>query len=112
MIISNKRTTKALISLRGCAGWSAPVLFAKHRRQVFSLRGPNYLTWVKQGKPRCGVQEKKHSLIHEASSVYYNAGMVSAMDEAVGNIKEAFKARGLWDNTITVFSTGKYTEGL
>ena len=29
-----------LIRLRGCAGWSAPVLFANPRRQVFSCRGP------------------------------------------------------------------------
>ena len=28
MILSKKRITKALIRLRGCAGWSAPVLFA------------------------------------------------------------------------------------
>ena len=35
-----KRITKALIRLRGCAGWSAPVLFANPRRQVFSRRGP------------------------------------------------------------------------
>ena len=28
MILDKKRTTKALIRLRGCAGWSAPVLFA------------------------------------------------------------------------------------
>ena len=28
MILSKIRTTKALIRLRGCAGWSAPVLFA------------------------------------------------------------------------------------
>ena len=27
MTLSKKRITKALISLRGCAGWSAPVLF-------------------------------------------------------------------------------------
>ena len=27
--------------MRGCAGWSAPVLFATPRRQVFSCRGPN-----------------------------------------------------------------------
>ena len=30
-----------LIRLRECAGWSAPLLFANLRRQVFLLRGPN-----------------------------------------------------------------------
>ena len=39
MILSYKRITKALIRLRGCAGWSAPLLFADPRRQVFSRRG-------------------------------------------------------------------------
>ena len=28
IILSNKRIIKALISLRGCASWSAPLLFA------------------------------------------------------------------------------------
>ena len=41
MILSNKRIIKALMSLRGCAGWSMPVLFANPRRQVFFRRGPN-----------------------------------------------------------------------
>ena len=48
MVLSKKRITKALIRLRGCAGWSAPLLFATLRRQVFSWRGPNNkrdLTW-------------------------------------------------------------------
>ena len=40
MILSNKRITKALIRLRECAGWSASVLFANPRRQVFLRRGP------------------------------------------------------------------------
>ena len=40
IILSKTRITKALISLRGCAGWSASLLFANHRRQVFSRRGP------------------------------------------------------------------------
>ena len=40
MILSNKRITKELIRLHGCAGWSAPVLFPNHRRQVISRRGP------------------------------------------------------------------------
>ena len=43
MILFIKRITKALIRLRGCAGWSAPVLFANPRRQVFSRRGPYLL---------------------------------------------------------------------
>ena len=40
MILLDKRITQALISLRGCAGWSAPVLFANHRKRVFLRRGP------------------------------------------------------------------------
>ena len=32
IILSKKRITKALIRLRGCAGWSAPVLIANPRR--------------------------------------------------------------------------------
>ena len=40
MILSKKGITKALIRLPGCPGWSAPVLLANHRRQVFSRRGP------------------------------------------------------------------------
>ena len=40
MILSNKQITKVLIRLRGCAGWSAPVLFANPRRQVLSRGDP------------------------------------------------------------------------
>ena len=40
MILSIKGITKALIRLRGCAGWSVPVLFPNPRRQVLSCRGP------------------------------------------------------------------------
>ena len=43
MILSNKQITQALIRLRGCAGWSAPLLFANLRRQVLSRRGPYYI---------------------------------------------------------------------
>ena len=45
MVLSKKRIAKALIRLRGRAGWSAPVLFANTRRQVFSRRGP-YGVWL------------------------------------------------------------------
>ena len=37
--LSRQRTTKALIRLRGCAGWSAPLLFAYDIKHVFSWPG-------------------------------------------------------------------------
>ena len=40
MVLREKRIIKELISLRGCAGWSASLLFANPRSQVFSRRGP------------------------------------------------------------------------
>ena len=41
MVLSKKGIKKALIRLRGCAGWSAPLLFANSRRHVFLRQGPN-----------------------------------------------------------------------
>ena len=40
MLLSEKRITTALIRLRGCTGWSVPLLFPNLRRQVFLRRGP------------------------------------------------------------------------
>ena len=41
MIFSKKRITKALIRLRGCAGWSASVLLKKPQKKIFSLCCPS-----------------------------------------------------------------------
>ena len=40
MVLCEKRIIKVLISLRRCAGWSAPLSFANPLSQVFSRRGP------------------------------------------------------------------------
>ena len=37
MILSNKQITKALIRLHGCAGWSAPLLFANPEDRFSSI---------------------------------------------------------------------------
>ena len=60
MILSNKRITKALIRLRVCAGWSAPLLFATLRRQVFLCQGP-YITTQGIFYPSLGVEFQPHS---------------------------------------------------
>ena len=39
IILSKQRTTKALIGLRECAGWSAPLSFAYDIRHIFSWPG-------------------------------------------------------------------------
>ena len=39
IILSTQRTTKVLIRLRGCAGWSAPLLFAYDIRHIFAWPG-------------------------------------------------------------------------
>ena len=40
MVLYKTPIANVLISLRRCAGWSVPVLFANPGRQVFLCRGP------------------------------------------------------------------------
>lgn len=46
---------------------------------------------------------------------FCSIGMVAAMDEAVGKIRDLFKKYEMWDETVLAFSTGReasFTLGL
>ena len=61
MILSNKRITKALIRLRGWAGWSAPVLFANPPKTDFLATTLIYkkLEYVAE-QTDCVLSQKTH----------------------------------------------------
>ena len=72
-------------------------MFEKYTRTIIDLnkRCLRPKRRMKQGRI------EKLETFHDVTS-----GMVSAMDEAVGNITQAFQAKGIWENTVTIFSTG------
>ena len=63
-----------------------------------SVHGPN-----EDPYPVVDVNETFPEIVDPARKIF--AGMVLALDKAVENITSAYKAAGLWKDTVTVFST-------
>ena len=94
-VLSKKQITMALIRLRGCAGWSAPVLFANSRRQVSHVNAhtlaicfPNLVdiqvTIQKGTLPRAlNILYKNLSFFHRTGTVS-NIISITEPDPAVG----------------------------
>ncbi|XP_020906296.2 arylsulfatase B, partial [Exaiptasia diaphana] len=47
---------------------------------------------------------KQYEFIEDKTRRIY-AGMVTAVDEAIGNVTDAMKKKGIWDDTLMVFTT-------
>ena len=53
--------------------------------------------------PQQYVQQYEGMIKDKSRRIY--AGMVSAMDEAIGNVTKTLKEKGIWNDTVLIFST-------
>ena len=52
------------------------------------------------------ITEQNRFTISENCKMSY-AGMTTCADDAIANITEALQERGMWNNTVFIFSTGR-----
>ena len=72
MILSNKRITKVLIRLRGCTGWSAPLLFA-NKEDMFSCNEA-HISAIYNLQPDDMLKISFH-IVHDITKKYFRLGI-------------------------------------
>ena len=58
---------------------------------------------IDSGVPGTDVNETFPEIVNPTRRIY--AGMVAALDAGVAEVENAYKAAGMWDDTVTIFST-------
>ncbi|XP_073200233.1 arylsulfatase B isoform X2 [Lepidochelys kempii] len=102
VFISAKNATRCALDFRD--GEEVAVGFGNmYSTNVFTKRAVDLIASHKTEKVP-GEYVKPYAFIKDEKRRHY-AGMVSIMDEAVGNVTAALKRYGLWDNTVLIFST-------
>ena len=96
MVLSNKRITKALIRLRGRAGWSGPLLFANPRSHVFLQLGPNIHESTKF--------KKKYELKRFKACRIKNYGKIR--EATIICLIQYFEAGFLWNVSLKILNSG------
>ena len=84
IILSKQRTTKTLIRLRRCAGWSAPLSFAYEIRHIFSMLSELLTKYLWQSI--CLFKKKNDFLILEIVYFWIAAGSSSIFSSHSLNI--------------------------
>ena len=92
-ILSKQRTTKVLIRLRECAGWSAPLLFAYGIRHVFSWPGSYYIfslqtKWIWHQKCTASIMNRPGEVRRDGSDIQLDSQAVRPDLHAEWNFKQ------------------------